>query len=98
MSVGDHKMLRRTVYLDLKTFGHDEFFEPVPPAHSTPAMCGSREKVEVMRQRVLDGEDLFHPGDNSFGVAQYTDQENANTKTIRVRSERSVVQPKRLKR
>jgi len=36
---------------------------PVVPEHETTALAGSEDKIEVMRNRVLSGEAVFHPKD-----------------------------------
>lgn len=55
----------RTVFTDLLERGHDEDFEGVPCTAPTDALCGSRAKIEVMRQRAERGECLYHPQDNT---------------------------------
>lgn len=58
----------RTVFSDLDERGHDEDFEHAPCTAPTDALCGSREKVEVMHGRVERGECLYHPCDNSMAI------------------------------
>lgn len=65
----DAGRVRRTVFTDLLIRGHDEDFEPLPAEQSTDAICGSAEKVEVIRLRVERGECLWHRGDNREIVA-----------------------------
>ncbi len=54
----------RTVHTDLMLRGHDEDFMPVPAQWATDALCGSSEKIEVLRARVELGQSLWHPNDN----------------------------------
>lgn len=51
------------VYDRILLFGHDEDFVPWRQSTPTDARPGSPEKIEVLRQRVLRGEPLFHPRD-----------------------------------
>ena len=53
----------RTIFTDLATVGHDEDFSPIAASERTSARPGSLEKIEIMRERVARGEDLFHPDD-----------------------------------
>ncbi len=47
--------------------GLDDFYgEPAPAARPTGAMPGSPEKVEVLQQRALSGQALWHPEDAPF--------------------------------
>ena len=39
------------------------------PSVPTWHLCGSREKIEILRQRVERGEELFHPEDSTAEVA-----------------------------
>jgi hypothetical protein len=57
--------MRRTIYTDLESLGHDEDFAPKPCSEPTSAMPGSREKIAVLRLRVERGECLWHPLDDS---------------------------------
>jgi len=60
----DYGKVPRTVHTDLILYGHDEDFIPVNAIWPTSALCGSTEKIEVMRLRVELGESLWHPCDN----------------------------------
>ena len=42
----------------------DSEYEPRPACLPTEHLCGSREKVEIMRIRFEKGESLYHPDDN----------------------------------
>ena len=63
----------RTIFTDLLTRGHDEDFLPIPAKIATAAPAGSLEKLDVMRARVENGEDLYHPGDNPRRIPPLTD-------------------------
>ena len=43
--------------------GHPYGFEPKPAANRTSAMPGSPAKLQVMCERIENGESLFHPDD-----------------------------------
>jgi len=60
----DYGKVPRTVHTDLMLRGHDEDFMPVPAQWATDALCGSSEKIEVLRARVELGQSLWHPNDN----------------------------------
>lgn len=61
--------------------GRDESeYEPPEPELSTCHPIGSLAKVDVMRQRYLRGEHLYHPGD-SVAVAD----EDARTRLARLK-------------
>lgn len=61
----DYGKVPRTVHTDLLLRGHDEDFADVPAAWPTAALCGSVEKIDVMRLRVELGQSLWHPNDNT---------------------------------
>ena len=48
---------------------HDELltaeYEPKPASQPTDAQPGSHEKIELLRQRVANGEHLWHPLDRT---------------------------------
>lgn len=59
-------MSKRTVFTDLKELGHDMDFDAKPvkgfePTHYEP---GTKEKMEVLCERLSKGLPLFHPDDN----------------------------------
>ncbi len=60
----DYGRAPRTVHSDLLLRGHDEDFKPAPADWPTDALCGSSEKIEVLRARVELGQSLWHPNDN----------------------------------
>ena len=60
----DYGKVPRTVHTDLMLRGHDEDFADVSAAWPTDALCGSAEKIEVLRARVELGQSLWHPSDN----------------------------------
>lgn len=47
----------------VEAFSHDEGFEPKTSPQPTSFPPGSREKVNVLAQRVLDNEQLWHEDD-----------------------------------
>jgi len=49
----------------LMIHGTCTLFEPKPASTQTCAKPGTSEKIEVMRQRVSMGENLWHPEDNA---------------------------------
>ena len=55
----------RNVFEAILTYGHDEDFAPVEDNGFSPtaAPAGSREKLDVLADRVLRGEPLWHPDD-----------------------------------
>lgn len=52
------------VAIELLGDAGDMAFEPKPAKQSTEARPGSDEKVEVLRRRVEQGEELWHPDDH----------------------------------
>lgn len=58
------------VYDRIVLFGHDEDFVPWRVPKPTKARPGSPGKVEVLRERVLRGEPLFHEDDEQV-LAHY---------------------------
>jgi len=42
-----------------------------PASKPTFALPGTWQKVEVMRRRVEDGEECFHPDDATFEILQH---------------------------
>ena len=57
----------RNVFEAILESGHDEDFVPVETDEffATEAPAGSRQKIEVLAQRVLRGEPLWHSDDRS---------------------------------
>ncbi len=57
----------RNVFEAILECGHDEDFVPEATDEftSTDAPAGSSEKIEILAQRVLRGEPLWHPEDRS---------------------------------
>jgi hypothetical protein len=57
----------RNVFEAILECGHDEDFAPVVTGgfNGTDAPAGSRAKLDVLAQRVLRGEPLWHPEDRS---------------------------------
>lgn len=55
----------RNVFEAIVRYGHDEDFSPndTDDFEATEAPAGSREKLDVLAERVLRGEPLWHPSD-----------------------------------
>jgi hypothetical protein len=55
----------RNVFEAILKYGHDEDFSPYEgdEFEATAAPAGSKEKLDVMAERVLRGEPLWHPED-----------------------------------
>ncbi len=54
-------------------FDFDNEADPPKPAMPTGFWCGSREKLDVMRQRIEAGEAAFHPLDCNRYVPRHSD-------------------------
>lgn len=54
-----------TVFEAIVLVGHDEDFQGRKGQAATTAAPGSREKLEILRQRIERGEELFHPDDRA---------------------------------
>ena len=50
----------------IEVWGHDIDYEPLRIPAPTEARPGSEEKVKVLQERLLAGEDLYHPDDASI--------------------------------
>jgi len=57
----------RNVFEAIRECGHDEDFSPTVTGHfnGTDAPAGSRQKLDVLAERVKRGEPLWHPDDRS---------------------------------
>jgi len=57
----------RNVFEAILECGHDEDFVPMTTDEFTPtqAPAGSRQKLDVMAERVRRGEPLWHPDDRA---------------------------------
>jgi hypothetical protein len=57
----------RNVFEAILESGHDEDFLPAETDYfaETDAPAGSRAKIDVLAERVLQGEPLWHPKDRS---------------------------------
>ena len=55
----------RNVFETILKYGHDEDFAPVAGADfsSTEAPAGSREKLDILAERIARGQPLWHPED-----------------------------------
>ena len=50
----------------IQKYQTDEGYQPELMPTPTNAAPGSATKVEILRQRIADGEELFHPDDTRF--------------------------------
>lgn len=57
----------RNVFEAILESGHDEDFSPAETGEfgETDAPAGSRAKIDVLAERVLQGQPLWHPKDRS---------------------------------
>jgi hypothetical protein len=57
----------RNVFEIIELYGHDENFEPQPTAEFTPtrAPAGSRQKLDILAERIQRGMPLWHPEDST---------------------------------
>ena len=53
----------KTLQQAINWYGHDEDYEPSKLCEPTGASPGSTEKIQILRQRILDGETLMHADD-----------------------------------
>jgi hypothetical protein len=55
----------RNVFETILKYGHDEDFAPVAGSDfsSTEAPAGSREKLDILAERIARGQPLWHPED-----------------------------------
>lgn len=58
--------MKNTLADHLNYLGHDIDFMPQVDCEPTSTWPGTRERVEIYRQRVVDGCAVFHPGDRTF--------------------------------
>ena len=61
------KILDRNVFQAISKFGHDEDFAPLETDEfgSTEAPAGSRQKLDVLAERVAQGLPLWHEQDRT---------------------------------
>jgi len=57
----------RNVFEIIELYGHDENFEPhtTPEFVSTNAAAGSRQKLDILAERIQRGMPLWHPEDST---------------------------------
>ena len=58
----------RNLFETITELGHDLDFEPLLIPTPTAARPGSPEKVEILRMRLVNGEDLYHPNDERIAA------------------------------
>lgn len=54
------------LFQHLVRYGHDRKFEAMPAQAPTDATPGSSAKIELLRFRLENGEELHHPSDVSY--------------------------------
>jgi hypothetical protein len=61
----------RNVFEIIELYGHDENFEPhtTPDFVSTNAPAGSRQKLDILAERIQRGMPLWHPEDSTESSA-----------------------------
>jgi hypothetical protein len=57
----------RNVFEIIELYGHDVNFEPVTTSEFVPthAPAGSREKIDILAERIQRGMPLWHPEDST---------------------------------
>ncbi|RLS30987.1 MAG: hypothetical protein DWH79_09820 [Planctomycetota bacterium] len=57
----------RNVFEIIELYGHDENFEPqtTPEFAPTSAPAGSRQKLDILAERIQRGMPLWHPEDST---------------------------------
>ena len=57
----------RNVFEIIELYGHDENFEPqcTPEFVPTTAPAGSRQKIDILAERIQRGMPLWHPEDST---------------------------------
>lgn len=57
----------RNVFEIIELYGHDENFEPVKTEEFVPTMApaGSRQKIDILAERIQRGMPLWHPEDST---------------------------------
>ena len=66
------------IHEEVRIKQHDEDFIPMPCRQACEAAAGSKEKIEAMRQRVDDGEEIFHPDDQVMHATHEQQQDSQN--------------------
>jgi hypothetical protein len=61
----------RNVFEIIELYGHDENFEPhtTPEFVPTKAPAGSRQKLDILAERIQRGMPLWHPEDSTESSA-----------------------------
>lgn len=97
----DRRLLNLFETIDV--YQHDLDFAPHAECQPTAAPPGSKEKIEVMCQRLARGEDLHHPNDNQTCATMESQHEMAATMILLAklhreasRVKRALAQPKRV--
>ncbi len=58
----------RNLFIEIAEKGHDIDYEPILIPEPTAARPGSKEKIQVLRDRLERGEDLYHFGDETIAA------------------------------
>jgi len=90
---------KRNVFEYVLANGEDTFYEPEPPTEATECRAGSKGKIEIMLQRLKNGEDLHHADDDRTS-ATVAEQEEALAwiKDQMVLSNRSATEAARIRK
>jgi hypothetical protein len=87
----------------IKFYEHDIDFKPYAECQPTGAAPGSKEKIQVMCDRIANGQDLHHPNDNKTCATMEAQHEMASTMILlakmhreALRVKRELAQPKRV--
>lgn len=61
----------RNVFEIIELYGHDEHFEPqtTPEFVPTHAPAGSKQKIDILAERIQRGMPLWHPEDTTDSTA-----------------------------
>ena len=69
-SLSDNSRMIASTHIPQKRWlDQDNEVDPPLPSIPTHYLCGTQEKLDVMRQRVERGEAVFHPGDSKQMVS-----------------------------
>lgn len=54
---------QKNLFKEIEVAGADDDFEPTKTPTPTEALAGSKEKIEILRKRLEDGEEMWHDDD-----------------------------------
>ena len=74
----------RNVFEIIELYGHDENFEPQTTNDFVPtaAPAGSRQKIDVLAERIQRGLPLWHPEDSNDATTGFDDVEEAGSRMM----------------